>query len=193
MEEFIDFLRRFERFSAVDAELISSQLIERTLSEGDYFLEAGKYSNEIGFIVSGVFRIYFYDKDANEIVRYFLSENQFLVDLYSYQNQVLGSEYIQALTPSRLIVIRRSAMDHLSAKLPLWDKTIKKITENALLEKLQNRSILVSQDATTKYLHFLTHHPELANRVPLGYLASYLGIKPQSLSRIRKNISEARI
>jgi hypothetical protein len=69
-----------------------------------------------------------------------------------------------------------------------WDKVIDKILTKHHTEKTNNIGSLISQDATTRYLEFLNKFPNTANRSPLSYIASYLGITQQSLSRIRKNI-----
>jgi CRP-like cAMP-binding protein len=70
-----------------------------------------------------------------------------------------------------------------------WDAIVHKIISKALRQKVERRSPLVSEDATTRYLMFLKIYPNVVNRIPLSYIASYLGITQSSLSRIRKNIS----
>jgi hypothetical protein len=69
-----------------------------------------------------------------------------------------------------------------------WDKIADRMYRKFLIETIEKRSPLVSEDATTRYLLFLKKFPSLANRVPLSYIASYLGITQQSFSRIRRNI-----
>jgi len=69
-----------------------------------------------------------------------------------------------------------------------WDRIVIKIVQKCLVEKIERRSPLVSEDATTRYLSFIQKFPNLANRVPLSFIASYIGITQQSLSRIRKDI-----
>lgn len=69
-----------------------------------------------------------------------------------------------------------------------WDAMVNKIISNALLQKVDRISPLISEDATTRYLKFLEIYPTLANRIPLAYIASYLGVTQSCLSRIRKNI-----
>tara|TARA_Y100000768_G_C23939623_1_gene664435 strand:+ start:244 stop:780 length:537 start_codon:yes stop_codon:yes gene_type:complete len=167
---------------------LTALLTLEKLQPNEYLLEVGMYCNKIAFIQQGVFRIYFYNNEGEEITRYFLAENQFVVDLNAFNNQVVSSEYIQSVTDSEVVILSRTAFDQMSTIIPEWDKVIKAITEKALMEKLFNRSNMVGQSAKSKYLDFLTTHPKLANRIPLGHLASYLGIKQQSLSRIRKEI-----
>lgn len=189
MDAFINYLIK-NGGQKLDYSSILQNILKKKYSRtNEYFLSAGEYSNEIGFIEKGVFRILFYDKNGNEITRYFMSENQFVVDLYSFDNHAVSGEYIQSITDSSLVILTREALTTLSEKIPEWDHTINKIKQNALIEKLYNRSDLVHKDATTKYIDFLNKNPNLANRIPLGYLASYLGIKQQSLSRIRHNIA----
>jgi CRP-like cAMP-binding protein len=189
MERFINYIKQFGTVENTLADEILKLVKVKKLQKEEYFLEAGKFCNQIGFIVNGVFRIFFYDKEGNEITRYFLSERHFLMDLYSFNNKTLSSESIQALTDSELIIIDRSPFEQMITKSKDLEKIVHKITENGLLEKLYKREELFNQDATTKYLHFLEMYPNIANRIPLGHLASYLGIKQQSLSRIRKEIS----
>ena len=193
MNSFLEYIKIFDHLNDTQVEILKGLVSIREYAVNEHFLEAGKYSKEIAFIDKGVFRVYFYDKEGHEIVRYFLQENQFLVDLYSYENNVICSEYIQSLTKSRLIIISKKSFEKLTELIPNWKNITNKITQNALLEKLNNRSELVNQDATTRYLEFLNKNPNLVNRIPLGHLASYLGIKQQSLSRIRKSITKPSI
>jgi hypothetical protein len=79
-------------------------------------------------------------------------------------------------------------MKELSLTILIWDDIINKITNKALVEKVNKISPMLSEDATERYLSFFKNFPTLANRIPLSYLASYLGITQSSLSRIRKNI-----
>ncbi len=192
MNLFVNYLKQFGHLNEESSSLLSNLMVQQQFKANEYFLSAGEYSNKIGFIEEGVFRIVFYNKEGDEITRYFLSENQFVVDLYAFNNHVVSGEYIQAVTPSRLTILDRDTLQTLSRKIPQWDKLLNTLTQNALMEKLYNRSDLVNKDAKTKYLDFIKKNPKLIHRIPLGYLASYLGIKQQSLSRIRNQITRER-
>ena len=98
------------------------------------------------------------------------------------------TEYIQAVTDCKLLVFYKEDWDALSQTIDNWDRITGKIFQKALVEKLDRRSSLVTEDATTRYLTFLEKFPNMVNHVPLSYIASYLGMTQQSLSRIRKNI-----
>jgi CRP-like cAMP-binding protein len=98
------------------------------------------------------------------------------------------SEYLSAITDCKLVVFSKQNWKDLSATIIGWDSIIQKIITKHHGEKIARRSELVSQDGTERYLDFIEKFPTLVNRVPLSYIASYLGITQSSLSRIRKNI-----
>ncbi len=169
--------------------MISSKAVEKRYPTGAYFSEAGRVAREIGFIVEGIFRVCYFDKDGTEITKYFLEENWFVVDLNSYQYKLPSTEYVQAVTPARVLVFAAPDWQALGHTIVGWAETEHNLTTRALMEKVNRLSPLGREDATTKYRTFLEKFPHLANRVPLHYLASYLGITPQSLSRVRKNLA----
>jgi hypothetical protein len=78
-------------------------------------------------------------------------------------------------------------MKELSATIVAWDEIMNRIISKALVEKVGKISMMMAEDATERYLNFFERFPKLANRIPLSYLASYLGITQSSLSRIRRN------
>lgn len=183
-----NFLLQFAHFTPQQLALISSKAVERHYPTGAYFSEAGRVAKEIGFIVEGIFRVCYFDKDGAEITKYFLEEHWFVVDLSSYQYQLPATEYVQAVTPATMLVFAARDWQALGHTIVGWPAMERNITTRALLEKVNRLSPLGHEDAATKYQTFLEKFPGLANRVPLHYLASYLGITPQSLSRVRKHL-----
>lgn len=188
METFIEHIKKFGPIDHQTKEKLMNHLKLKQLPKDSFFIEAGNYCNQIGFIKKGVFRIFYLDEEGNEVTRYFLSEKQFIVDLSAFNNKTPANDTIQALTDSEIIVLKRTSLEIFPSFFKEWNNILHKITENALLEKMHHRSNLVNQNATEKYINFLQQHPNLVHRIPLGHLASYLGIKQQSLSRIRKDL-----
>lgn len=97
----------------------------------------------------------------------------------------------QAVTPTRLLTIRKSTIEKLSTEIPTLFIFIKSISEVSLLKKLKDNDFLNFRDATTEYRKLVNRYPELVQQVPQQYIASYLKITPQSLSRIRKQLQHA--
>ncbi len=184
MEDFIKYLLQFGHLNQQQIDLIKSKGKEIELSKEDYFAEAGKVLRQVGFILDGILRIFYYNNKGEEITKIFLEEKHLLFNL----KNVPSIEYIQAATGCRLLVFANEDWKEISDTVINWESIIQKAVNKSLTQKLARVSPLVSQDATTRYLEFMEKYPTLANRIPLSYIASYLGITQQSLSRIRRNI-----
>ncbi len=189
MEALINYLLQFGHLNQQQIDLVKSKGIQKELKKDEYYAEAGKIPREVIFLTEGIFRICYYNNKGEEVTKYFIDENNFVVDINSYNQNIPSSEYAQTITDCKYIVFSKEAMQELSMTIIPWDEIINKITSKALIEKVNKISSMMPEDATERYLSFLTKFPKLANRIPLSYLASYLGITQSSLSRIRKNIS----
>ncbi|MDR3712217.1 MAG: Crp/Fnr family transcriptional regulator [Puia sp.] len=184
----INFLKLFRDIPADDEGLIAGAMEHRTYKEGDYLFKAGKICRELFFVCEGILRIKVINENGNEVTHFFIRENKFCSILNSFNNQVVAQESIQAACNAEVLAISRTGLDTLYSRLSYLKPLITEITHQALLDKIAVRNAYLGQDSTTRYRMFLMRQPEIAYRVPLSDIASYLGITPQSLSRIRKNI-----
>ena len=189
MEALINYLLRFGQLNPQQIELVKSKAAIQEVKKDEYYFEAGKIQRQVGFLIEGIVRICYYSNKGDEITKYFIDENNFVVDINNYNQQLPSPEYAHAVTDCRFVVLSREAMKELSMTIIGWDEIIKKITARGYADKVNKISVMLSEDATQRYLSFHEKFPTLANRIPLAYLASYLGITQSSLSRIRKNIS----
>lgn len=188
MDEMVEYVLQFGNLNRQQIDVITEKAQKLELKKEDYFSEAGKIAKQVGFIVEGVLRICYYDNKGQEITKYFIDENNFVVDLHSFDDKVPSSEYVQAVTDCRLLVFSQQNWEEIANTIVGWENIVNKIVKKSLIQKIERRSPLVSEDATARYLAFMEKYPQLLNRIPLSYLASYLGITQSSLSRIRKNI-----
>lgn len=188
MKAFKDYILQFGNLNQQQIDLIMSKSQEIDLQKDEYFSEAGKIPRQVGFILEGVFRYCYYNNKGQEITHHFVDENNFLSDQQKFEAQVAASDYIQAVTNCRLLVFSKKDWDGIGNTIVGWDNIVALISKKCLLQTIERRSPLVSEDATTRYLSFIENFPSLVNRIPLSHIASYLGITQQSLSRIRKNI-----
>lgn len=187
MEELIAYILQFGNLNKQQVDLITKSAIEMSLREGDYFSEAGKIPRQVGFIVEGVIRGCYYNRQGKEITRCFIHESSLVADYLNFEAGTPASEYLQACTDCKLLVFSKPDWEALSHTVAGWDKIKNKMVHLCMFQK-SRKSPVISQDATTRYLAFMETHPSLTNRVPLAYIASYLGVTQQSLSRIRRNI-----
>lgn len=188
MKEFIEYLLQFGDLNQQQLDLISKKATELNLQKDEYFSEAGKIAQQVGFILDGIVRICYYNNKGEEITTYFIDENNLIVDFESFENDISSSVYVQATTDCKLLVFSKKDWRELLETIIPWEGIVHKIISKKMRQKVNRISRLVSEDATTRYLEFLEIYPNVVNRVPLSYVASYLGVTQSSLSRIRKNI-----
>jgi len=189
MNELIEFILQFGDLSKQQIDLIASKATEIEISKAEYFSEPGKIPQQVGFVVDGVMRGFYYDNKGEEITRCFIPENNLVVDYPNFEASSASTEYLQASTHCKLVVFSRQNWDELSHTIAGWDVIKNKMVQQCMYQK-SRKGPVISQDATNRYLEFLENYPTLTNRVSLAHIASYLGVRQQSLSRIRKNIAK---
>ncbi len=188
MEKFIDYVLQFGNLNKQQIDLIKSKATEIELHKDEYFWEAGKAVKQIGFLTDGLIRVFFYNNKGEEITRYFIDENHLILSGNTVDEIYTPSEYLSAITGCKLVVFSKQDWKEVCQTIIGWEIILQKIVAKHHSEKIARRSELVSLDGTERYLDFIQKFPTLVNRVPLSYIASYLGITQSSLSRIRKNI-----
>ncbi|MEQ9443311.1 MAG: Crp/Fnr family transcriptional regulator [Cyclobacteriaceae bacterium] len=187
MEELIEYILQFGNLNKQQIDLVISKAKELNLQKDEYFSEAERIPKQVGFILEGVVRGCYYNNKGEEITRCFMSENSLVVDYVNFEANASSSEYLQACTNCKLVVFYKQNWEELSQIIVGWDNIKNKMVQICMHQK-SRKGPVISQDATTRYLEFIENHPSLINRIPLAYIASYLGVTQQSLSRIRKNI-----
>ncbi|MPT30477.1 MAG: Crp/Fnr family transcriptional regulator [Chryseobacterium sp.] len=188
MEQFINYILQFGHLNEKQIDLIKSKAVEIKLHKEEMYWEAGKIVKQIGFLTDGIIRVFYYNNKGEEITRYFIDENHLILSGNTVDEIYTPSEYLSAITDCKLVVFNKQDWKDILDTIIGWDRIVQKIITKHHNEKITRRSKLVSQDAKERYLDFIQKFPILVNRVPLSYIASYLGIKQSSLRRIRKNI-----
>jgi CRP-like cAMP-binding protein len=193
-DQSLDKLRQFiEKYTSVPFNEwieISNCFEKRIFEKEELILVEGKICKHLYFLESGLLRFYI-NKDGNEITKFFTEAPYFFTSQVSFNAQKPSLEYIQALEKSIVYQISYKKSNELF-RLKSWSEFGRKITQEVqffteeILEQLQ------TETAEFRYENMLKRTPELTNRIPLKHLASFLGIAPQSLSRIRKKILQKR-
>ena len=188
MEKFIDYILQFGNLNKQQIDLITSKATEIELRKDEFYWEAGKTVKQIGFLTDGVIRVFYYNNKGEEITRYFIDENHLILSGNTIDEVYMPSEYLSGITDCKLVVFSKQDWKEISETIIGWDNILQKIIAKHHSEKITRRSELVSQDGTERYLDFIGKVSNISNRVPLSFIASYLGVTQSSLSRIRKNI-----
>ena len=186
------YLQAFADLSPADLRLADGAWTPRTIAKNELFNFRNSVCRHVGFIVSGLFRVYYVDPaTAEEHDLFFVPEGTFLTSLKSLLTQEVCPYYIAALEDAELLVISLDQLAGLYAQSHGWERFGRKLAEQYFLLQQGRAESLLFQSAEQRYLALLQQFPGITNRVSLGHIASYLGIRPPSLSRIRAQLGQA--
>jgi CRP-like cAMP-binding protein len=160
------------------------------LKKGQHFVKIGDVPDKMGFIISGIFRVYYNTEQGDERTLIFRGENRFLSAYRSVLESEPSGYGMQALEPSFLICMHLKEYKRLLTESNCWSNVSRQYIEDLFIEKEQREKELFALDATSRYLSFRKRYPDVERRVSQYHVASYLGITPQALSRIRKRLCE---
>lgn len=159
-----------------------------SLAKGDYFVRKHKPSHTIGFIISGSFRTFCVDNVGEEITYLLNFENDFITSFESFLTAENSKFDIQALEDSKILTIKKETLQQLYKSSKYWEHFGRLIAERMYIKTQNLYQDLLLESAEYRYLKLLQKYPEVFNRVPLYYIASLIGIRPQSLTRLRKKL-----
>lgn len=185
MNELQQYIKSYFGVSYSDLSKIEERFEETTLQKGDYFLEKDKHCNQLSFIKSGYLRI-FVTTEHKEITQWISYKGYFVTELSSLIFNTPSRFNIQALSDCTLYTIQKTDYLSIGKVVTNWDKLEKLFIAKCFIT-LENRVLNhLSMTAEDRYLELFNENPDLFNQVPLQYLASMLGMTPETLSRIRK-------
>ena len=182
-----DQLQRMINLSEEEFEHFSNGLTTQHLKRKELLLREGTVCKNAYFIVSGCLR-YYYVVDGEERTGQFFFENGWFADYRSFLTGEPSTQNIAALVKTEVLVLPKRHLDNMFVEIPKFEKFGRLVAENAYLGLRKRTEMLTNQTAEERYLELIKQRPKVIERIPQHYIASYLGIKPQSLSRIRKRL-----
>ena len=184
-----NYLKSFNILSNDEIDLFERKVTYKKLEKGDFFIQEGKTCKEVAFVISGLFRSFYYSSSEEEVTYCFTFSNSFVSAYSSFLSQTKTAENIQALADIELLIISRDEILKLENSSTNWLKFFKFIAEQEYIKMEKRIFILQKENAKKRYEDLLNNQPEFLQLIPLNYLSSYLGITQRHLSRIRKSIS----
>lgn len=158
------------------------------LEKGEQFLMAGEVSEYVGFNLDGIFRLYYIDGDGNDFTKSFSTPGRFVIS-YSALVQHRPSYFsIEAVSDAQILKFQYTEWMKLVEKDSRWYPFLFKLVESVYIVKEMREKAFLLDDATSRYLSFQNEFPGLEQQLKLYHVASYLGITPEALSRIRKKL-----
>jgi CRP-like cAMP-binding protein len=181
------FIRRIIQPNAEEWEAFTRIVSVKKLKKKDLLLQEGQICNFIAFLNSGVMREYSFQNDKETTVD-FVSDNQFTCDFQSFIMQVPSMQYLEALTDVDLLILKKEDINSLYDRYKIWERFGRLIIENVFCSAEAKRKKIISTSHDEQYRKFAADYPQIVQQVPQYYIASYLGLTPEHLSRLRKKV-----
>lgn len=194
MDEFSQLRKYISQFLEVSEEewqMHQAVLTRRFLKKGEFLLRAGEVCNHVTFINKGLFRSYM-EIEGEEVTTNFAFEGNYVTEYTSFLTRQSSSEFIVAMEDAELLQLRYEDLQAAYAKAQVWERFGRLIAEYILTFVSTRNKSLLFKTPEERYLALMKERPKVMERVPQQYIASYLGIQPESLSRIRKRLMEVK-
>jgi CRP-like cAMP-binding protein len=172
-----------------EQEMISTYLKPRKIRKKQYLLQEGDICKSIAFVEQGALRAYSIDDSGEEHIIQFALEGWTISDLYSFLTEEPATYNIDALEDSELVLINRPAHYEMLEKIPKYQSYILHLITGAYLAMTRRLTSVISNSSEERYTTISELYPDILQRVPQHMIASYMGLKPETLSRVRKKLS----
>jgi CRP-like cAMP-binding protein len=180
----VDFINKLYPLTEKIIEFMSSRTTFKKVIKGKFLLKPGEYCKDFYYIHKGILRSYI-KYGEKEITIWINPEGEITTSIRSIAGSRISDEYIQVIENAELVVIPFEAMQELYEKFPEMNKVGRMLLEEYYAASEERVYIARLPNAEARYQHFINSRPELLNRIPLKYVASYLGITLETLSRLR--------
>jgi|688.fasta_scaffold266981_2 CRP-like cAMP-binding protein len=181
-----NYLQEKGTFTNDELKLISDSFSEVSFEKKSMLLEEGNICRYLFFITSGLVKTYFIDRNGHEVIINFASENWWITDIHSFEENKASRLYIEAMEDTACLVMTVQDQYELFDKVPKLERFFRMLLQKhtgALQDRLFEHIAATAED---RYDTFLERYPNLQNRLPQHQIANYIGVSPEFLSRIRK-------
>ena len=189
-EFFFETITKTIELSESDKRVLSNNYLVKKLKKRQFFLQEGDVCKYAGFITKGCLKTYTIDKNGDEHVFQIAIEGWWVSDMYSHLTGEPATFTIEALEECELLILDLEARETIFKQIPNYERFHRILLERNYLATQRRVNSMLSSSAEERYLAFINKYPQIVQRVPQLVIASYLGIAPESLSRIRKHLSK---
>jgi CRP-like cAMP-binding protein len=180
------FLNDYTHFPEGELDAVVSKFRKKTVRKNEFILRQGEICKDLIFVQSGCLRLYYLLDDV-EVSVWFALKHSSAIEIYSFISETPSASYLQAIEDSEILYLPKAELNMLYTSYPKMQEMMRKFWEDVILHLLERFTALQRDSAEQRYLDLL-NKPELLQTIPQKYLASFIGVTPTSLSRIKKNI-----
>ena len=180
------------RLTGEEFRMCSGFFVPKRVKKRQFLLQEGDVCKQLAFVTAGCLREYSIDHKGEEHIIQFAVEDWWISDLNSFLTGTASTHNIDALENSEVLLLDKAARDKMLETIPKMERFFRIILENNYIATHRRINEALSATAEERYLAFLKTYPVQAEKLPQNQIASFLGITPQSLSRIRKELSRKR-
>lgn len=184
------YLKLFPDLNSEELSFVSSYLTIEKYAKKDFLFKSGEVQKEVGFVCKGLLRRYYINDEGNKITTGFINENKYATDYPAFIRQKPSKYFIECLEPSVIIKLSYDKIQEGYRKFKVSEMYGRLIAEYVLTVQTDRVESFLFENAEERYLNFMKNNQDIINRISLSHLASHLGIKRQSLSRIRSKIAK---
>jgi CRP/FNR family cyclic AMP-dependent transcriptional regulator len=181
-------VQRYETLTTTELEAFNSLLQLKKVSRKTLLLNKGEVCKYEAFIVKGCIKTYFIDENEHEVILTFSVENWWVSDIGSFHEQTPSKMFIETIEDSELLILTRETKAELLYKVPKFEKIFRLLVQRHLASYQERHFEMIALSAQERYQLFLKKYPTLTQRVPQHLIASYLGVSPEFLSKIRAKL-----
>ena len=172
-----------------EKEFIKNYLTVKKIRKRQYLLQEGDVCKSVAFVEKGAMRLYRVNDDGSEHIVWFALEGAFMTDLYSFLTNEPSIYNIDAIEDSELVMITRTASDELRKRSPQYQEFIFQATSEAYIQLEKRIASTITLNLEERYKQLTNDYPDIIQPLPQHMIASYMGLKPETLSRVRRRIS----
>ncbi len=187
--ELINVFSQFTDLTPQDHQLIQEIFIPKTLKKKEYFLIEGQKNDKAAFIRKGLMRYYVLKNDEYSTLE-FSQELEFVADFPSFVQRGVSKQYIQAVEDCELLVTNYEGIQRIYKEVTNGNLIGRLVMEHRFVIMMNQLLSIYMHTSEERYHHFMEHYSNIAQRIPQYLIASYIGIKPESLSRIRNRMAK---
>lgn len=185
----INYFLKITNLTADETKVLAESMVIKNFNKNEYLVKEGQFTNDTYFILDGCVRQY-KTLDGNDITTNFYTEEQWIISLENFERKTASKYNLVCVEATTVVIGNEQKAQELFKQFPRFETTSRQIMETVFMEQQNLMTSYITDKPEQRYLKLLETRPDIFQRVPQYDIATYIGVKPESLSRIRKKLQK---